>query len=530
MSFRSRRNSDEAQRRQVEGVFQAPKRGQDGLQRPIGAPSATGRAIGNFGQNEGYHVANQSLLIGKQGNTAKFGDEPASASEPSAPKERKRRRLTWHGFKKWSLRVAGLAAIVLVVLGGLLFVKAYDKLHNVFQGSGKGAVGLQSNINLADLKTEGDSRVNVLLLGIGGAGHDGPDLTDTMLLASIDPVNHKVALVSVPRDLWVTIPHHGSMKINAAYETGKYAYLGKQSSSNSNVKAVDAGFASADSVVSQVLGVKIQYNALVDFQAFEQAVNTVGGVTIDVPTELYDPTMAWENGGNPVLAKSGVHTFDGLHALFYVRSRETTSDFARTQRQRAVIVALAQKMFTLGTLSNPLKISSLLSAFGDNVVTDVSLTDATKIYDVVKGVSVSTVQSIGLADAPNDYVKTGHVGSQSVVLPTAGQGNYGAIQAYVRSQLVDGFLLKENAKVLVLNGSESATSFAADVATLKSYGYNIVGTGNASGVSNTTVVDRTNSKDPYTANYLAHRFNVSVTKNLPSSVSAGTADFVVILK
>lgn len=510
-----------------EGVFQAPSRGADGLQRPIGAPSATGRTIGNFNQNEGYHVANQSLLVGQQMQGQRFGDE---TTELQPKKEKRRRRLSWRAFKKWSLRFAGLCAVVLIVLSGFLLVKAYDKLHNVFRGSGNGAVGLQSNINLADLKTEGDSRVNILLLGIGGTGHDGPDLTDTMLIVSIDPVNHKVALVSVPRDLWVSIPHHGNMKINAAYETGKYAYLGKESSSNSNVKAVEAGFASADSIVSQVTGVKIQYNALVDFQAFEQAVNTVGGVTVDVPTELYDPTMAWENGGNPVLAKPGVQTFDGLHALFYVRSRETTSDFARTQRQRAVIVALAEKMSTLGTLSNPVKISNLLSAFGDNVVTDISLSDAEKIYSIVKGVGSSAVESIGLADAPNDYVKTGRVGSQSVVLPTAGQNNYGAIQTFLRSQLVDGFILKENAKVLVLNGGETATAFAANVATLKSYGYNVTGTGNASGVSATTVVDRTGGKDPYTAHYLANRFNVTVTKNSPSGVSAGSADFVVILK
>jgi len=492
------------------------------------------RQIGRFDRAEGYHPTNNSHAAqGKMGETPSILNMALPPDLTKTGKEQvRRRRLSWRSV----LRGVKWTVITLVVVGvfggGFLFVKGYINVHKAFKGSGHTALALQPNADLSAFKTEGDGRVNILLLGIGGIGHEAPDLTDTMLIASIDPVNHSAVLTSIPRDLWVAVPHHGNMKINAAYETGKFAALGgKIIPGNANTDAVKAGFASADSVVSQVTGLSIQYNVLVDFQAFQKAVDTVGGVTINVPTALYDPTMAWENKGNPVLAKAGVQTFDGLHALFYVRSRETTSDFARAQRQRAVIVALMQKVFTLGTLSNPLKITQLLDAFGNNVVTDISLGDMTKIYGVTKGINLDTIQSVGLADPPNNYVTTGRVGTQSVVLPRAGQNNYGPIQAYLRSVLPDGYITKEHAAVELVNGTGSTAALTSKETLLKSYGYNLSPsiaalTGN---YPKTMLVDLSGGKDPYTAHYLENRFGVKATTKLPAGVTANGAAFVLIL-
>jgi LCP family protein required for cell wall assembly len=149
-----------------------------------------------------------------------------------------------------------------------------------------------------------------------------------MMLVSIDPVNHTSTLLSLPRDLWVNVPGAGVMKLNAAWETGEFQYLGKTASGSTNPKAITAGFNLVDQTVSQVLGVDVDYNVLVNFQAFQQAVDTVDGVTVNVPNALVDPTMAWENNNNPVLAPAGVDNFNGAQALLYVRSRETSSDFA----------------------------------------------------------------------------------------------------------------------------------------------------------------------------------------------------------
>lgn len=448
---------------------------------------------------------------------------------PERPRSVIRKRIS---KRAWALRSASLLLAVFLATGGFLAWKGYGKFHKVFHGTGTVAALASKHVDPQLLKGEGDGRVNILLLGIGGAGHDGPDLTDTMLVLSVDPVNNTAAMLSVPRDLWVKMPVNyfgSSQKINAAYESGKYSYLGKLDASNANASAVEAGFASVDQVVSQVLGVTINYHVLVNFQAFRQAIDTVGGVTVDVKDQLYDPTMAWENGNNPVLAQAGVQQMDGKEALLYARSRETSSDFARTERQRQIMVALKDKVLTAGTLSNPAKIDGLMNAFGDNVYSDLSTQGATRLFSILKQVSDSKIASIGLADPPNNFVTTDHVGNISVVRPVAGFGNYTAIQAYVRSQLKDGYLVKENASVAVM-GTTAAIA-TATAATLTSYGYNVTST-TAAPVTllQPVLVDLSSGKDPYTKHYLEDRYGVHAVGVLPAGVSlppAGTK-FVIL--
>jgi LCP family protein required for cell wall assembly len=454
-------------------------------------------------------------------------------SEPVAPK--KSRFVTTGRVmtgRRLALRGVALCMVLVLLGGGLVFAQGYVKLHKTFKGGAATAAALKVNVNPNLLKGEGDGRVNVLMLGRGGGTHDGPDLTDTMLLASIDPINDTATLLSIPRDLWVDIPSKGAMKINSAWETGEFAYLGSEASGSTNPKAIQAGFNQVDQTVQSVLGVSIDYNVLVNFQAFQQAVNTVGGVTINVPAALVDPTMAWQNNNNPVLANAGIQSFTGSEALNYVRSRETTSDFARAQRQRAVILALENKVETLGILSNPFKISSLFNTFGNNVATDLSLSNATRMFSIVKNIASDKVSSIGLADAPNNYVTTGNLDGQSIDLPSAGLFNYSAIQTFVREQLKDPYILKENAKILVLNGTIEPGLATAMASQLQTYGYNIVGAANTptSGWSQTQLIDLSNGKDKYTAHYLEQRLKVKAETALPdNAIRANGADFVIII-
>jgi LCP family protein required for cell wall assembly len=432
-------------------------------------------------------------------------------------------------FRRWTFRTAVAMLVLLLAGGGLIF---YTNLHKSFNGGAPTAAALKANVNPSLLKGEGDGRINVLLLGRGGGNHDGPDLTDSIMVASIDPVNHTSTLISIPRDLWVDIPNQGAMKINAAWETGEFNYLHKIAPGSTDPNAIQAGFDEADQVVESVLGVTIHYNVLVNFQAFQQAVDTVGGVTVNVPTDLVDPTMAWQNANNPVLAKAGVDSFNGSQALNYVRSRETTSDFARADRQRSVLVALKDKVETAGTLSNPLKLASLMNTFGNNVQTDLSLKDAQRLYSIVKGIPDTKTTSLSLAGAPNNYFTTGTMAGQSITLPVAGLFNYNDIQTFIRGQLKDPYILKENAKVIVLNGTSAAGLATTKTNELKSYGYDVIASGNAptNDVLQTSVVDLTHGKDKYTKNYLEQRFGVTATTTLPdNSIQTNGADFVIIL-
>ena len=437
----------------------------------------------------------------------------------------------WRHLRRFASRGMAIGLILVITLGGLLFSQSYFKLNKVFKGGAGTAEALKANVKPELLKGEGRGRVNVLLLGRGGGSHDAPDLTDTLMLASIDPVNHTTALVSIPRDLWVNVPGQGVMKLNAAWQSGEFKQLGRNTTGSTDPKAIQAGFDAVDQTIEEVLGLEIDYNMIVDFQAFKQAVDTVGGVTVNVGADLVDPTMAWENQNDPVLAKAGVQTFDGNRALIYSRSRETSSDFARGERQRSVLLALKSKVATLGTLSNPGKIAGLVNAFGNNVRTDLSISNAQRLYSILKGVGDTNITSIGLAEAANPYVTTGNINGQSVVLPKDGLFKYDAIHQYIRSQLKDPYIMKEKARVVVLNGTMQPGLATAKADELKSYGYNVTFVGNTpnSGWTQTTLVDLTR-KNKYTKNYLEKRFNQKAANNLAdTTIPTQGADFVVII-
>jgi LCP family protein required for cell wall assembly len=458
----------------------------------------------------------------------------------------KNRLIAGRAWRKWAMGTSAVVLCLLLGTGGLLFAQGLNKTHKVFRGSGASAS--LASAKVTKLKGEDAGRVNILLLGNGGLGHEAPDLTDTIIIASIDTVHHTVSMLSVPRDLWVQVPGSGSSKINAAYEIGKYNEAGKIDNTNNNTKAVLAGFSKADQVIKNVMGIDINYNVLVNFTSFKQSVDAVGGVTVNVPEQLYDPTMAWENGGNPVLAAAGTQMMDGNKALMYVRSRETSSDFARSQRQRAVILALKNKVLTAGTLSNPLKVSGLINAFGDNMVTDMTLAEGMRAYDIGKGIDNTKIQTVDLVTPPNNLVTTSSMQNVSIVVPRAGMYDYSAIQQYIQQLFnppttaatagaavtagATATNAPENALLAVFNGTTKAGLASAQAAVLKAAGYNVPTVGNAPSpaYAKTVIVELSNGAHKNTRKYLETHYGVTaVTVSPDPAIQAGSANFIVIL-
>lgn len=417
----------------------------------------------------------------------------------------------------------------LILAGAFFAVQFYLAQNNLFRGGGK-APALARDVDASQLAGEGDGRINILMLGIGGAGHSGGNLTDSILLASIDPINHKAALLSIPRDLWVRIPGDGSQKINAAFAYGK-----ESSKSKDNKRKVEDGLKLLNKTLSPVIGVPIHYHTVIDFQAFKQAVDAVGGVSFYVPQTLYDPTIAWENRGNPVIAPKGMQKFNGNRALLYAKSRETSSDFARGERQRQVLVALKDKIFSAGTFSNPVKVSQLVSSLGDNIYTDFSLNDMMRLYEIMGEIPSSKIVSLDLVKPPHNHLTTANVNGLSVVRPKAGLHDYSDVQNYVRNALRDGFLEKENSKIAIYNATDINGLAATKAKELKSYGYNVTTVANAPAATNpskTLVVDYSRGKDKYTRHYLETRFKVKAVRSIPENVGVqppeGTT-FAIIL-
>lgn len=512
------------------------------------ANSVSSGDVSDFKRAEGFHPTDRSQgVIGmpiQKKQATKSADKKSEGSLlhmtlPGGSLNRKDRKLMknkkkgkWHEIRKWGLRGSLVAAGLVLLIGGFLVFKGYLNLNKVFKGGGN-AAALQDGVTPDQLRGEGDGRINVLLLGRGGEGHDGADLTDTILVASIDPANKTAGLVSIPRDFWVTAQGQGSSKINAVFANAKNKAL---RTDKDKAKAEAAGVEALKKTVSDVLGLPIHYYAMVDFAGFKQAVDVVGGVEIDVPPELAVTERLWDTTtGKPyhLNVPAGPQHFDSTKALFFTRSRKTSlrGDFDRSERQRLFITALSQKVLSAGTYANPVKISQLMDTFGSHVATDFSVGDAVRFMQITKEIPGAAIASIGLADKPNVLVHTDNINGQSVVVPTAGVGNFSQIQSFIRSKLPDGYIIKEAAKLNVLNGTTMEGLAKTKAEELKSYGYNVTVVGDAptKAYDKTTIVDLTNNK-PYTKNYLEKRFKTKAVSRLPDdTIQAGDADFVIIL-
>jgi len=190
-------------------------------------------------------------------------------------------------------------------------------------------------------------------------GETDPARTDAIIIARIDPHSGRVALLSLPRDLWVEIPGYGQARINAANVWGII------------YNAPEGGIGLAQKTVSNLLGIPIDYTIHVNFQGFIGAIDAIGGVTVDVPKELYDdqfPTMDY--GYTVAHFLPGSQQMDGATALMYSRIRHPDSDFARMRRQQAVMVAAMTRIREQNPLQSLKSLEDMTSALRAYVQTD----------------------------------------------------------------------------------------------------------------------------------------------------------------
>ncbi len=514
--------------------------------KPEVEPDAEGFKISSA--KEGFANRQQDSIF-SEGLSIKDKLQPESGSSPDQFEEAPKHRWVLPRFHRKSkkfrkkksifsrfVRSFAILTVALVIGVTSLFTYGYIKTRNVFKGGGEGAAALQKNVDPVRLNGEGDGRINILLIGKGGPGHAGPDLTDTMLLASIDPIKNEAALISIPRDLYVRDSSGYSTKLNAIYSNAKSARLRKSNKNNSDRQAAeDIGLSALKRKISDVLGIPVHYYVMVDFKGFEEAINTVGGITVDVKKPLYDQTMAWLLGGNPLIAGKGLQTFNGRRALLYARSRHGSArgDFDRTERQRGIIVALLNKVLSLGTFSNPFKIVDLLNTFGGNVRTDLNgLGEIKRLYEIGQNIGANSISSIGLADPPNVLVRTDNIRGLSIVEPTAGLYQYDEIHSFIRNNVRDAFLANENAKIVILNGTSIAGLATATSRELQSYGYDVAKVDNAPTKTyiHSLLIDLSSGKNKYTKSYLERRLGLKVTtQKIDGLPGSNTADFVIIL-
>jgi LCP family protein required for cell wall assembly len=403
--------------------------------------------------------------------------------------------------------ILGILGVILVGLGWFGF-SLYDSMKNIFTGNN--APNLFSLLTAKQLKGESSGRVNILLLGIGDEGHAGQYLSDTIMVLSYDVATKQVAMISVPRDLYVNIGNDcGDAKINYADSCGE------------SVKK-DQGPIYAEQTVSQVLDIPIHYYVRVDFTGFKDVVDAVGGVDINVTQDLYDPYYPDDDGlGNqPLYIKKGLQHMDGATALRYARSRETTSDFDRARRQQQVLVAIKTKVMSTSTLLNPTKIASLAAALGDNVTTDFDLSYVQRAIDLFNGVDTSTIKNLVFDTSANGLLVSDYSESAGdILIPRAGLYNYSELQAAAKNIFTSGSVITEGAKIAVFNGTSTAGLATSVANTLRSQSYNIINVASADSQDYlvTTIVDGTNGTKPNTIAALEKFFNVKSEKGTTAS-------------
>ncbi|MBI5413393.1 LCP family protein [Candidatus Peregrinibacteria bacterium] len=357
----------------------------------------------------------------------------------------------------------GIVLLILVVYSaGLKIVQSL---------SGTRLVEVFSGIIGKDLAVDAENHTNILMLGVGGEGHEGKDLTDTIILASLDHNNNSAAFFSVPRDLY-TETSIGESRINRLYEKGKLKWDSAQ------------GLDFVRQTVEEMFALPIQYAVKVDFEAFEKVVDAAGGIDVYVAETINDPmypkgeTFEYETFFLP----QGNQHLNGSTALKYVRSRKTSSDFDRSKRQQQVLIALKNKAESESLFGKKRLIQQLYSSLRDHVETNISLREMLSLAEFGSKIKSDSIAAATLNDEP--IFKGGFLytplrelyGGAYVLLPAS--DNMDNVRKFAKLTLY-GPKSAQSFPIAILNGTKKGGLASTLMSELNRFGVRTVATGNA---------------------------------------------------
>lgn len=383
-------------------------------------------------------------------------------------------------------------------------------------------------IRSADRSLDGDrdGRINILLLGMGGVRHEGPYLTDTIMIASIEQKTKRVGLVSVPRDLAAPIPGYGWRKINHANALGEEGGRGQ-------------GAELAKSVLSELLDLPIHYYLRVDFAGFKKLIDDLGGIDVYADHSFTDTSFPTGQNGDvtTVSFEKGWQQMDGERALQFARSRlggsGEGSDFARARRQQKILQAVKEKVFSLGTLRSPAKINAVLDGLRDHVTTNFTTWEMISAARLASSMNADKVVTAVLDDSPEGLL-TAIVGLDGAYLLAPKNNDWEAVRNLVRNIFGRETKLTQAmppATVEIQNGT-NITGLAAETAELlKKEGFLVVSAGNAltRDAAETRIYDLTGGNKKDELNRLITLLKTEIASDKPPSTPNHRPDFLVIL-
>ena len=381
---------------------------------------------------------------------AKADSKKAEAEIPDKSKKQKTKKSDKNKVPLWAKIVMIILSVILV-----LIIAAITLVYMLLSHSTAVFKGNPMDILISsELKKDENGQTNFLIFGTSedAKGHGGQELTDSILVASINQENKSAKVFSVPRDLWVNYSVPGSEpmsctvgdrgKINATYLCALEEY--KNSMSVSNAK--DAASLYFAKKISEVTGLSMHYYVAADWSVVKMIVDKIGGIDVDVYAD--DEDGIHDSCQNIDLKKGMYYNMNGDLAMKLARARNAAcapgdyglsrSNFDREINQQRIMNAIKNKVSNIGILINPGQVMSIIDGLGDNLRTNIVMSEVRTLIDfgmkLEGGIqSISTVDQFG----------TGRIGLSSVVIPagasTYSEGslyNYTNFQKYLRSQIV----------------------------------------------------------------------------------------------
>ena len=371
---------------------------------------------------------------------------------------------------------------------------------------------------------DGASRVTILMMGLDFRDWESGETprTDTMILLTLDPLSKTAGMLSIPRDLWVNIPGFDHGKINTAYYLGEIYNL------------PGGGPGLAVETVEQVIGVPINYYAQIDFYAFIDFIDELGGLDMHIREPItVDPI----GPGNTVTLQPGVQVLDGATALAYARARYTDGgDFDRSRRQQEVIMALRDDIVNFNMLPTLItKAPTLYNELSEGIRTNLNLQQVVQLALFASQID------------PSD-IKQGVIGQDEVMFGTSPDGLSIVIPIYDEIRLVrdeifstggpvspaavsgDPATLRqdEQAKISIQNGTSSSGLATQTSEYLRSQGLNIIEETNADRLYSASTIIIYNGK-PYTTQYIADLMGITTANIYNRYTPDAYADIAIIL-
>ena len=449
-------------------------------------------------------------------------DGELKATEKKAKKEKKPKKEKKKKAGKVRKVISIIALIIVLGIIGLVvwaILWGNDIIAKITGGQGNVFDLIFTSETYVPLKTDENGRTNILAFGTSGYNmegeegdgvHDGAQLTDSIMLLSFDQETSDVAMVSLPRDLKASPTCTATGKINEVY------WCNNMDDSNEQ-----AGAEALMAEVGTILGVDIQYFAHINWGSLVQIVDALGGINVTLDETVYGYYGNYEAGVE--------YHLDGEEALILSRERYGTSkgDFSRSENQQKILIGIKDRVLEK-KFSIP-DYLSLASALGDNLRTNFSIDELKSLAHLASTLNFDSMRQISLLE-PVQFLSTGMINSISYVIPSAGVGNYGNIQAYIQKMTSSDPRVYEEPSILILNSTNEDGLAGKEKAELEQKGYESIDVDNIEGDFEDKYTIYETSSKPGTKLLLESYYNVTVKPLSDSPVSLPEGyDFIIVL-